>query len=162
MQSDPIGLEGGENSFVYVGGNPLVRVDESGLRAPKDIPPGVNIYADAQEAMNMSPSEFYNAVKSGGKWDFKKISRKYEDYGNYHFGWVAEAFGLPQTVALMGAGAYQIKSGTSKLEWYGTYFDDPNDQYWIKEGYQDRPGEWTDRLETAAQATIMDIVDSWF
>ena len=30
MQSDPIGLEGGENSFVYVGGNPLARVDESG------------------------------------------------------------------------------------------------------------------------------------
>ena len=30
MQSDPIGLEGGENSFVYVGDNPLVRVDESG------------------------------------------------------------------------------------------------------------------------------------
>ena len=31
MQSDPIGLDGGENGFVYVGGNPLVRVDESGL-----------------------------------------------------------------------------------------------------------------------------------
>ena len=30
MQSDPVGLEGGENSFVYVGDNPLVRVDERG------------------------------------------------------------------------------------------------------------------------------------
>jgi len=30
MQSDPVGLEGGENGFVYVGGNPLVRVDASG------------------------------------------------------------------------------------------------------------------------------------
>ena len=30
MQSDPVGLEGGENSFVYVGDNPLARVDESG------------------------------------------------------------------------------------------------------------------------------------
>ena len=30
MQSDPIGLDGGENSFVYVGDNPLVRVDERG------------------------------------------------------------------------------------------------------------------------------------
>ena len=30
MQSDPIGLEGGKNSFVYVGDNPLVRVDERG------------------------------------------------------------------------------------------------------------------------------------
>ena len=34
MQSDPIGLEGGENSFVYVGDNPLSRVDESGLVNP--------------------------------------------------------------------------------------------------------------------------------
>jgi len=31
MQSDSVGLEGGDNSFVYVGNNPLVRVDESGL-----------------------------------------------------------------------------------------------------------------------------------
>ena len=30
MQSDPVGLEGGENSFVYVGDNPLVRVDKDG------------------------------------------------------------------------------------------------------------------------------------
>ena len=34
MQSDPVGLEGGENSFVYVGDNPLVRVDERGLLNP--------------------------------------------------------------------------------------------------------------------------------
>jgi len=31
MQSDSIGLEGGENSFVYVGDNPLSRVDKLGL-----------------------------------------------------------------------------------------------------------------------------------
>ena len=37
MQSDPIGLEGGENGFVYVGGNPLARVDESGLASYKEM-----------------------------------------------------------------------------------------------------------------------------
>ena len=30
MQSDPVGLEGGENSFIYVGGNPLIKIDQLG------------------------------------------------------------------------------------------------------------------------------------
>ena len=33
MQSDPIGLEGGENSFVYVGDNPNTLFDKNGLWA---------------------------------------------------------------------------------------------------------------------------------
>jgi hypothetical protein len=66
---------------------------------------------------------------------------------------------------LGGAGAYQIKSSTAKLEWYGTYFDDPTDQYWIKEGYNDRPGNWTDRGVLVVSDTIDSVVNtvsSWF
>lgn len=33
VQADPIGLEGGSNSYVYAGANPLTRVDQDGLQA---------------------------------------------------------------------------------------------------------------------------------
>lgn len=85
-----------------------------------------------------------------------------QDIGNHHFGAVSLAYGLfPEKFILVEAGAYQIKSGTSRPEWKvykeetrfdyskgGTpipykakvmqppYGDDPRDQAWIKSGFQ--------------------------
>ncbi len=85
-----------------------------------------------------------------------------QDIGNYHFGAVSLSYGFfPETFILEQAGAYQIKSGTSKPQWqvykmtpkpnftrggrlYYTkqktmlppYGDDPRDQKWIKGGFQ--------------------------
>jgi len=82
--------------------------------------------------------DFINMVKTGGIWDYKQLNPKlYENFGNYHFGYVSAAFGFPQEFAKLGAGAYQIYSGTSRLNWYSSYFDDPRDQKWIDEGYKD-------------------------
>ena len=86
-----------------------------------------------------------------------------QDIGNHHFGAVALAYSLfpSENFILKEAGAYQIKSGTSKPEWqifkdvqtpnytkigklyYTTkqvmqppFGDDPRDQKWIKSGFQ--------------------------
>jgi len=81
--------------------------------------------------------KFIKMVRTGGIWDYKRLNPKYQDFGNYNFGYVSAAYGLPLWFARFGAGVYQIYSGTSRLEFYKSFFDDPRDQYWILEGYND-------------------------
>lgn len=90
--------------------------------------------------------EFADRVRSGGVWDYKQGFQKGylynyngssvigEDLGNMHYGYIGRYAGFGRTLLSSAAGAYQIYSGTWQINWYSTYFDDPNDQHWIDYG----------------------------
>jgi len=119
-------------------------VDPSGLIPPDNVPKNVSMCKNKKEATDMSRSDFYKAVRSGGKWDYKVKNRKYENFGNYHFGYAAAAYGIPRGIGKFGAGMYQLKSGTSSWSYWDSFFDDPNDQKWIDEGYNDYKSDYYD------------------
>jgi hypothetical protein len=141
-------LTGGLNLYVYAYSNPINFTDPYGLEPPQNIPSGVNMEQNVKEAEKMSSIEFYNAVKSGGKWDYKTKGKQYEEFGNYNYGMTGRAAGYSGNILKRGAGVYQIYSGTSIQQWgwpwgSATYGDDPKDQYWIDEGVKDFE-EWRD------------------
>jgi len=92
---------------------------------------------------------FASKVKTGGDWDYKSflgVNTTYqvtvdnrnifmsgEQIGNAHYGYVGRKV-FSADLLKTAAGAYQIYSGTSHIGWYNSYFDDPNDQYWIQRG----------------------------
>ena len=152
MQVDPIRYLGGFNLYRYCNNNPLNWIDSFGLCSPTptptpsptpitvpEAPPGVNIDQNIIEAINMNAFEFYSAVDIGGKWDYKQILDRYEDFGNFNYGATGRAAGFTRDILLMMAGYAQIKAGTTRPEW-GTpesgppYGDDPKDQQQINRG----------------------------
>lgn len=93
---------------------------------------------------------FIENVKTGGDWDLKHetnwnltyentyiyngIPLRFDEPGNILFGYVGSAlFDLP--TQYLGAGGYQILSGTAKWEWWQTLGDDPVDTAAVTYGY---------------------------
>ncbi|WP_458575211.1 polymorphic toxin type 44 domain-containing protein [Phytobacter sp. MRY16-398] len=82
---------------------------------------------------------FYQKVRNKGPWDYKQFDPYWAAFGNFNFGAAGYAAGIPAEILLMGAGWAQSRARTSRPEW-GTWYkdapyrDDPQDQYWIKEG----------------------------
>jgi len=87
-------------------------------------------------------------VREGGEWDDKKRDKTLERQGNYSYGATAAALGLPEDVALFGAGV--VQRGTNVLNalrgeplkrsigfMHRPYGDDPRDQAPISEGYDE-------------------------
>lgn len=92
---------------------------------------------------------FYNNSKTGGIWDlknkgwelsagdwyeFKGRRLRGDDPGNIHFGYVGSVM-FPSGILRAGAGAYQIYSGTSRWDYWSTFFDDPRDSSMIAWGH---------------------------
>ncbi|WP_164055861.1 polymorphic toxin type 44 domain-containing protein, partial [Serratia marcescens] len=80
-------------------------------------------------------------------WDYKQQNRALANFGNFNYGATGTAAGIPAEILLMGAGFAQSRAGTSRSEWSHwyqrpPYGDDPQDQYWIKQGidYANRHG----------------------
>ncbi|WP_158089498.1 polymorphic toxin type 44 domain-containing protein [Magnetofaba australis] len=72
--------------------------------------------------------------------DYKQYNtKKYENFGNFNYGPTAAALGIPEEIALRGAGFAQTLGGNH--EWKNDiytgnapYGDDPKDQWWIQQG----------------------------
>lgn len=96
--------------------------------------------------------DYYHKVRNHGPWDYKQnktlndfgsLDRQspYEDFGNFNFGATAAALGIPENVALRGAGWASTRSDPSRAaqlgHWWGPppYGDDPADQIQIMLGY---------------------------
>lgn len=128
------------------------------IHPPFDIssfsPPGVSVTSNMMIArFHHGPSAltylwFYKQVRGHGPWDYKnQLGRKYENFGNFHYGAVGVAAGIKPEVLLRGAGFAQKSAGTSSPDFIGykgpdAYGDDPSDQTWIRAGidYAQRSG----------------------
>jgi RHS repeat-associated protein len=110
-------------------------------------PPGVDLWANMRTAsseVGFNLVKFKGLVQNGGRWDYKQLGRQYEAFGNFHYGAVGRAAGIPEAVLLRAAGWAQREAGTSKPYWghpwvrggSESFGDDPIDQSWIKAGFR--------------------------
>lgn len=97
-------------------------------------------------------------VRGNAIWDYKKdiidskvikqgssnvkigdVSTNFQAVANLTYGTFAYKVGLPEKIALAGAGAFQLISHWGRFKGnvgpINTFFDDPADAYWIKFGY---------------------------
>ena len=87
---------------------------------PRPAPPGVNLGQNILDAQGHRWNMLWliNQVQTGGPWDYKKHSQgQFEAFGNFNYGLVTSAMGVPQDISLLAAGVYQAISRSSKADW---------------------------------------------
>ena len=111
------------------------------LPNPEQVDLGSNIRKAAQLRSDpLGPAKFVALVRPGGEWDYKHhLGRRFENFGNFHFGVVGAAYGLPDELLMRGAGvvhSHTTGGGEGLPGLTGAYGDDPKDQYMISLGIQ--------------------------
>jgi hypothetical protein len=97
------------------------------LSVLENTPEGFDMFVNMREAKSMNFSDWQKAVKTGGVWDYKNnsvfddldiSSELLDEFGNFHFGIVAAAFGFSLNSSVSGAGINQFlrQGGGNPLE----------------------------------------------
>ena len=75
----------------------------------------IDVAANVADAEQFTFSEWVEKVEPGGDWDYKNGLRGYgldrallDEFGNFHFGVVAHAYGFNLETSMYGAGAFQV------------------------------------------------------
>ena len=114
---------------------------------PPEGPPGVlapemaaQVKQNGDLAAQHDPTDlpwFKSQVENKKPWDYKQYDPKFEDLGNYNYGYAGTRQGIPAPILRAGAGYAQIRAGTSKGHFVTSAFDDPKDQEQINRGIRD-------------------------
>jgi hypothetical protein len=135
--------------FPYLFNDPPDRSQQFHLfNKPVDLPGDESIASNLKRLDSHSNyiSAFVDAwqlMRNSGEWNYKRTyGRDWKDAGDFNFGVMARALGVPLDSALRFAGWYATNHGTHVQEWghwtdrSGNYGHDPHAQEKIKQGYE--------------------------
>jgi hypothetical protein len=97
----------------------------------------------SQENYLASLFDAISRMRNSGAWNYKRtVGASWKDAGDFNYGVISDALGVPQDLALRFAGLYAMKAGTHVPEWgapwdiAGNYGHDPHAQQVIREAYE--------------------------